>query len=229
MSVRPHGLYPILGDRNLSLGELPDAASALAAVGVRVVQLRLKGATDRECFEVQRSVSARLAEWDGLLVVNDRADLAHLLQREARAAGRRHAVGLHLGQTDLPPSIARAIVGPEVVIGCSTHDLAQLARALAEPVDHVAFGPVFPTRTKDDPDPTVGLARLAEAAAIAHARGMPLVAIGGIDAGTAAEVVRAGADAIAVIAALGGLDGLAERASALIAAAGRDHATRSQA
>lgn len=228
MSARPHGLYPILCDRDMALGELADAASALAAVGVGVMQLRLKRASDRECFEVQRTVSARLAGWDGLLVVNDRADLAHLLQREARAAGRRHAVGLHLGQTDLPPSIARAIVGPEVTIGCSTHDLAQLAAALVEPVDHVAFGPVFATRTKDDPDPTVGLARLAEAAAITHARGLPLVAIGGIDAGTAAEVVRAGADAFAVIAALGGLDGLAERARALIAAAGPARATRSE-
>jgi len=218
MTPRVHGLYPILGAPLLRPADLPAAAAALADLGVGAVQLRLKDLPDRECLEVQRSVSARLAAWPGVLVVNDRADLAHLLSREARAADRRHAVGLHLGQTDLPPAVARTIVGADVVIGLSTHDLVQLRAALAEPVDHVAFGPVFSTSTKVNPDPTVGLALLAEAAALAHARGLPLVAIGGIDEGTAAEVIRAGADAVAVISALGGPDELAQRARRLIGA-----------
>ena len=216
----PRGLYPILGDRHLTAAELPEAAAELAAAGVGTLQLRLKALSDRECLEVQRSVSARLADWEGTLVVNDRADLARILHDEVRAAGRRHAVGLHLGQTDLPPRMARAIVGPDVAIGYSTHDLDQLRAAEGEPVDHLAFGPVFATTTKDDADPTVGLALLAEDARTAHARGLTLVAIGGIDHTNARDVLGHGADAIAVVSALGGLAGLGARARALIAITG---------
>jgi len=114
--------------------------------------------------------------------------------------GGRLRWGLHLGQADLPPAAARPLVGPGAWIGLSTHDPAQLARATADPeVDVVALGPIFPTASKERPDPPVGLAGLAQARATT---GKPLVAIGGINRGNIARVLAAGADAAAVLGAV---------------------------
>jgi thiamine-phosphate pyrophosphorylase len=126
------------------------------------------------------------------LIVNDRADIARL-------AG---AAGVHVGQDDLPPQAARRIAGPERIVGVSTHTTAQLDAAVREPVDYVAIGPVFGTASKATGYDAVGLAMVEQAAARAHARGLQVVAIGGITLDRAADVVRAGADAVAVISDL---------------------------
>ena len=223
-------LYPILTEKLLAPEDFPDAAATLADLGVALIQLRLKSLGDGAAVGVHEAVADRLARWPGTIVVNDRADLAHLLAEHSRAQGHAHRIGLHLGQTDLPPLHARAIVGDAVAIGLSTHNLEQLRAALEEPVDHVAFGPVFQTGTKDNPDPIVGLALLAQAATLArtHARPRPLVAIGGIDASTVAAVLSAGATSIAVIGALfeGGPEHVRDRVASL-AAAVRNDPTRS--
>jgi thiamine-phosphate pyrophosphorylase len=197
------GLYPLLSEGTLPLsGEadvsaFAETASVLASSGVSVMQLRLKRAPDALRLATQRAIQAAVAGWHGLLVIDDRADLAAIAQRERGAHGPR--IGLHLGQTDLPPAAARRVVGPEVLIGLSTHDLAQVEAAEHEPVDYLGFGPVFPTRTKENPDPVVGLELLAEAARRAA---RPVVAIGGIGAAQLPEVRQAGASAAAVVALL---------------------------
>lgn len=126
-----------------------------------------------------------------LFVINDRADVARLLD-----------AGLHVGQDDLPPAEARRLIGPDAVLGLSTHNPAQFRAALMEPVDYVAFGPIFPTATKENPDPVVGLGLLPELAEQARRSGRPLVAIGGITRARAHEVLAAGADSLAVISDL---------------------------
>ena len=211
------GLYPLLSEGRQPLSgphevaAFAEAASVLALAGVRVLQLRLKASSDGLRLLTQRALQSALAGWDGLLVIDDRADLAAIGARERAPHGPR--IGLHLGQTDLPPAAARAIVGPDVVIGLSTHDLAQVVAAAGEPVDYLGFGPVFPTRTKIDPDPVVGLGGLAEAV---RASVRPVVAIGGIGLSALPELRRAGAAAAAVVSLLWpdgmvGSEGLAKR------------------
>jgi thiamine-phosphate pyrophosphorylase len=132
-----------------------------------------------------------------LLVVNDRVDVALL-------AG---ADGVHLGQDDLRPEDARRLLPAGALIGVSTHDRAQVEEAAASGADYVAVGPVFATATKERPDPVVGL----ELVRWARGRvGVPLVAIGGITAGRAAEVAAAGADGLAVVSAIAGAPDPAE-------------------
>ena len=120
-----------------------------------------------------------------MLVVNDRADIAALL-----------GAALHLGQDDLPPTDARKILPKPAVIGFSTHDERQVRSAADEPVDYVAFGPVFPTASKENPDPVTGLDQLRRMRALTN---RPLVAIGGITLENAEEALAAGADSVAVI------------------------------
>lgn len=124
------------------------------------------------------------------LFANDRPDLALLAECD----------GVHVGQDDVPLSEVRRFA-PQLSVGVSTHDPDQLARALEQRPDYVAYGPVYSTRSKAQPDPVVGIAGLAEAARAARARGIPLVAIGGIDCERIAEVAEH-ADAAAVISAL---------------------------
>lgn len=199
------GLYPILTESLVDPHDFVDVAGQLAGAGVSVMQLRFKTTADSEAAALQEAVADRLRDWGGTLVINDRAELAEILWRHVRDAAHQVRVGLHLGQTDLPARVARGVVSDAVAIGVSTHDLEQLAEALAEPPDvvgHVAFGPVFQTHTKHDPDPVVGLEALRSAASLAHQSQRPLVAIGGIGPEDLAAVRAAGADAVAVISGL---------------------------
>jgi thiamine-phosphate pyrophosphorylase len=109
--------------------------------------------------------------------------------------------GVHVGQMDVSPTEARTIVGPERIVGVSTHNRAQLEAADKMPVDYIAFGPVFATSSKLNPDPVVGLAGVREARALTS---KPLVAIGGITLANARTVLDAGADSVAVISAMFG-------------------------
>lgn len=171
--------------------QVEDVARTFADAGVSHVQLRAKSADGRTFLALADRVAAALRGTGATFIVNDRVDIA-------AAVG----AGVHLGQHDLPAVEARRLLGPDAVIGRSTHSPDELARALTEPVSYVAFGPVFVTRTKANPDPVVGLEGLSRAAATAHAAGRPLVAIGGITLTTAPSVVAAGADAVALISAL---------------------------
>ena len=167
-------------------------ARAACAAGAAVVQLRAKRATDREALALAAEIRAATRACGALFLVNDRFDLALV-------AG---ADGVHLGQEDLPPAGIPKALRERLVVGRSTHTLAEARAARDEGVDYVAFGPVFATTSKASAHAARGLVLLREAAeAVAP---LPLVAIGGIDAGNAASVVAAGAAAVAVIAAVAG-------------------------
>jgi thiamine-phosphate pyrophosphorylase len=178
-------LYAIIDPTLLTISEL-DLAESLAGSGVELIQYRNKTASSRQFFEISRQLSSVLGPRGVRLVVNDRPDIALL-------AG---AGGVHVGQDDLSVEDARAICGPDRWVGVSTHTLEQLAAADRTSADYIAFGPIFPTATKKNPDPVVGTELLRKARQMTK---KPLVAIGGITLERAAEVYRAGADSLAVI------------------------------
>jgi thiamine-phosphate pyrophosphorylase len=180
-----------------SFGDCVRLAEALFAGGARLVQVRNKKAGAREFLnQVERILS--FAPSDGRVVVNDRVDVALL-------AG---AAGVHLGQKDLPPAAARQILGPGRIIGFSTHNLEQAVEADSLPVDYIAVGPVFETSTKDNPDPVVGVEKLA---IICLAVKKPVVAIGGITLDNAKAALSAGATSVAVIRDLLAHEDVAQR------------------
>jgi thiamine-phosphate pyrophosphorylase len=185
----PH-VYPIVDTSTLSLLAFRPvhAAAALLEGGARILQFRHKGFWSREVFAEAEEMAALCNSASASFIVNDRADYALLL----------HA-GLHLGQDDLLPTDARAVIGDEPTIGFSTHNPEQMRAALSEPVNYVAFGPVFSTMSKDRPDPTVGLEALRAVRALTERQ---LVAIGGISLENATLCWSAGADSVAVIAAM---------------------------
>lgn len=177
------------------LDRVPAAVAAMAAAGVGWIQLRLKprpadgAVTDAELYRTVEASVAAAAGSGARLWVDDRADLAALFA----------LAGVHVGQRDLPPAAVRRVVGDATWIGASTHDEAELAAAAADPaVDLVAVGPVFATRSKENPDPVVGLDLVRRARA---ATAKPLVAIGGIGEAELPAVLAAGADSAAVLSA----------------------------
>jgi thiamine-phosphate pyrophosphorylase len=183
-------LYPILDTDCLARCgvALSVAAAAFLEGGAGILQIRHKGHWGREIFEAARRVASLAREAGAELVINDRADFAMLL-----------GAGLHVGQDDLPPRECRKLLGSEARIGFSSHNARQLAAAGGEPVDYVAFGPMFPTVSKLNPDPVTGIEELRRLRGLTD---KPLVAIGGITLENAPEVFRAGADSVAVIAGL---------------------------
>jgi thiamine-phosphate pyrophosphorylase len=190
------GLYPVLDSQLLPVSDFAAAARVAVDGGCRQVQLRMKSMSDRDRLEAQRSVMAALAGRGALLVINDRADLARVLMIEAPEGV---AMGLHLGQDDLPPGQARELLGPSVHIALSTHSLAQVEASEREPVDAIAYGPVFSTASKKTLEAEVGLDGLARAVA---ASSRPVIAIGGLDPSRARACLQCGASAAAVISDL---------------------------
>jgi len=187
----PAPLYPIADAGTVPAERLPELAGAFLLAGIRFFQLRVKEGTTRQFVELARAVKVVADRAGAMLIVNDRVDVARLID----------AAGVHLGQEDLDPAGAREILGPGKIIGYSTHNSKQLAAAVRRGcLDYVAYGPIFATRSKERPDPVQGLAGLRQAARDCS---LPLVAIGGITVETIAEVIAAGADAAAVIGALG--------------------------
>jgi thiamine-phosphate pyrophosphorylase len=183
-------LYPILDTATLvnrGIGvEL--AAAAFLEGGARVLQFRHKSTWDRETYRLLSAVAQLCREAGASLIINDRADFAMLF-----------GAGLHIGQDDLPPHDARKLLGPDAVIGYSSHNSPQLCAAAAEPVDYVALGPVFDTSSKQNPDPVVGVAEVGRCRSLLE---KPLVAIGGITMENAVHVLRAGADSLAIVSGL---------------------------
>ena len=189
-------------DARRERGDLAEFADAALAGGVDIIQLRDKGSAGEQQFGALEArdelaaleILAEAAQRHGaLLAVNDRADIA-------RAAG---ADILHLGQDDLPLPVARDIVGPQTVIGRSTHQSGEVARALTEDVDYFCVGPCWPTPTKPGrPAPGLDLVRIV--ADMQSAK--PWFAIGGIDEQRLPEVLAAGASRIVVVRAITAAD-----------------------
>ncbi len=188
LPARPF-LYPIVDAAALGGRSVGDAVRALAEGGARLAQLRAKGLPDRALLRLAQEAASAARASGIALVVNDRADVARL-------AG---ADGVHVGQDDLPPSACRAVLGTGALVGLSTHAAGQVEAGRREPVDYLAVGPIFPTRTKRAPDPVVGVALVRRARALWPG---PLVAIGGLTPENAREIVDAGADGIAVVSAV---------------------------
>lgn len=178
-------LYVIL-DATLLNNSPHDCAQELAAAGVRLMQYRDKSASARDLLQTSRELVSSLKPHGASLIVNDRSDVAAL-------AG---AAGVHVGQDDLSPEQARAVMGKEVWIGISTHSLEQFRRAAVTSADYIAVGPIFATTSKANPDPVVGLELLRQVRTLTD---KPIVAIGGITLDRVASVVAAGADSVAAI------------------------------
>jgi len=164
-----------------------DLAKAFLDGGARFLQIRAKQLASGPFLELCDAVVALAQRVDGMVIVNDRVDLARL----------SGAAGVHVGQDDLAPSLARAQLGEAAVIGYSTHTIGQLEAALAEPATYTAVGPVFGSVTKDTGYDAVGPGLVTSAAHIVPGR--PVVAIGGITLENAPSVIAAGAASVAVI------------------------------
>lgn len=199
----PSRLYAIVDP--LDTGRDPlDLARAMLDGGARLLQLRLKSTPTGAFLATAERLRELTAAAGATFIVNDRADVA-------RACG---ADGVHVGQDDLPIEAARAVLGTAPIIGFSTHSETQLAAARARGADYLAFGPIFATTSKHQADPVVGLERLRTVRGLTNGT---LVAIGGITAATAPAALAAGADAVAVIAALVRAPDVARATAELIA------------
>jgi thiamine-phosphate pyrophosphorylase len=166
-------------------------AMALVQAGVRLLQVRGKTLGAAALLDLSRQV-VDAAGPDGRVIVNDRPDIAVL-------AG---AGGVHVGQDDVAAADARGLLGAGRWVGLSTHTVEQARRALDEPIDYIAIGPVFATGTKNTGYGAIGLDLVAEVSALARPRAVPIVAIGGITLDSAADVIAAGADSVCVISDL---------------------------
>ncbi len=168
---------------------LVDVLRSAAALGVRLFQYRDKQASMNTAYAQTLALRQAATEVGGCLIINDRCDLALAVQAD----------GVHLGQDDLPIADARRLLGPDRLIGLSTHGPAQVLEATALKPDSIGFGPIFSTSTKADHDPVVGLDGLRAARALTT---IPIFAIGGITADRVGDILAAGANGVAVISAI---------------------------
>jgi thiamine-phosphate pyrophosphorylase len=182
-------VYPIT-DTEISGLSHYEQVKRLSEGGAKLIQLREKRASAR-AFHADAAAALQIARSAGVkLLINDRVDIAFALRAD----------GVHLGQEDMPVDAARRILGDNAVIGFSTHNIEQVHEALRLPIDYLAFGPIFPTSSKRNPDPVAGINQLGLVCEVA--RPMPVIAIGGINQTNAPDVLATGANAVAIISAL---------------------------
>uniref|UniRef100_A0A7C1JRZ7 Thiamine-phosphate synthase n=1 Tax=Thermomicrobium roseum TaxID=500 RepID=A0A7C1JRZ7_THERO len=184
----------VITDRTLARGR-PESEIARQAIagGATAIQLRWKTGPLSEALRVGRELRELCSREGVLFVVNDRVDLALALEAD----------GVHVGVTDLPVAETRRLVGDQLVVGFSPETLEQALEAEAAGADYLGVGPVYPTVTKPDAGPAVGLEHVQRIAAAVR---IPVVGIGGITAENAGAVIRAGAVGVAVISAVVGAD-----------------------
>jgi thiamine-phosphate pyrophosphorylase len=206
-------LYAILdATPNRPTDSLLALADSLAKTGVRLIQLRAKHIPPRQFREISRAFIAAAPRYVRT-IINDRPDIASIAK----------AAGVHVGQQDVPVEAAREICPAPQWVGISTHNLEQLRAASDASADYIALGPIFPTSTKENPDPVVGLELIRAARKLTR---KPLVAIGGITIKSASEVFQAGADSVAVISDLLNAPDPAERAREFLSLAAQAIAAR---
>ena len=182
-------LYPVTDVRISGLSHAEQVAQ-FSAGGATLIQLREKHLSPRELYREAEEALCVAHARRARLMINDRVDIALALQAD----------GVHLGQDDLSPSVARSLLGEGAVIGFSTHNVEQAQAAANMPIDYIAIGPIFATATKADPDPVLGLDGVRRVRDVIG--GIPLVAIGGITVATAPALSATGVRAIAAIAEL---------------------------
>ena len=180
----------VLTDREWSRGrDMLSVASAALDGGATVIQLRDKIASTRVLIEEGLALRALTRERGALLIVNDRVDVALAVEAD----------GAHVGQDDMPAGLARQLLGADRILGVSAANMEEAEEAVAGGADYLGVGPIFPSLGKADAGPATGGELLTE---LARRYTTPLVAIGGITAENATEVVRAGACGVAVITAV---------------------------
>jgi thiamine-phosphate pyrophosphorylase len=187
-AVKIHGLYVILDSGILNGRSHLEAAEQVIRAGVKVIQLRDKTLPKKQLLSLAEKLQALCRQKDVLFIINDYLDIALAVRAD----------GLHIGQDDFPFEVARRLLFPEMLLGCSVRTAAEAIEAEAAGADYVAVGAVYPTNTKDDID-VVGVERLREVKKVAKT---PLVAIGGINKNNALETQQAGADSLCVISAV---------------------------
>ena len=181
-------IYPVTCER-LSNGRSDlEVLEGLVAGGAKIVQLREKDMCERDFFRLAEKFRERTARAGMLLIINDRVDVA-------LAVG---ADGVHLGQEDFPVPAARKI-GPELLIGASSHDLEEAIRAQEEGADYVNIGPIFPTGTKEGIEHFLGPDEITK---IASNLSIPFTVMGGIKESNVSRVLAAGATKVAVVTAI---------------------------
>jgi thiamine-phosphate pyrophosphorylase len=183
------GLYIILDPSVWPARPLVEVLTVAAEAGAFLFQYRNKAASMKDAYVEALALRQAAAQAGVLFIVNDRCDLALAVDAD----------GVHLGQGDLPIDSARKVMGPDKLIGISTHNPDQVRKATAGKPDYLGFGPIFTPGSKQDHDPVVGLEGLR---AMIGLTSLPVFAIGGIQLGQAGEVMRAGAKGVAVISAI---------------------------
>ena len=196
----PRRLLCVITDEHADPVEL--ARQALEG-GAGMVQLRRKSASGRDLFHWALRIQELCREQEALFIINDRVDIALAMIAD----------GVHLGQQDLPAAAARALLGPDAIIGVSVSCEEEAAKAAEDGASYIGVGHIFPTFSKDKPTPPIGTAAIRP---IRNAAQLPVIAIGGIDHDNAAEVIRAGASGIAVISAVSDSDDPAAAARELV-------------
>lgn len=203
-----YSLYVIVGEEFTRGRPLGEVVAAAVAGGASVIQLREKDCPIRRLIAAGQELRKVTREKGAVLIINDRVDVALAVEAD----------GVHLGQDDLPLAVARQILGPEKVIGISTHSLQEALLAQEQGADYIGVGPIYATKTKESAVSPVGLELLQQMTGKIH---IPKVAIGGITARNASAVVRAGADGVAVITAVASAPDVREAAFAIGAAVRR--------
>lgn len=188
-------VYAILDADACRLRDLAprDVLEAWLGAGISLLQVRGKSLSTRELVNLS-ALAVSVSRGRARIIINDRADIAKVVGAD----------GVHVGQDDLPPEAARALLGPDAIIGLSTHSLAQAQAALTSPVSYLAVGPVFQTGSKVSDYEALGTGVVADVCALARPLALPVVAIGGITVETAASVRACGVTAVCAIGALMG-------------------------
>lgn len=195
-------LYVITGSAFLKGRRLEDVIRQAIGGGADCIQLREKEATSRELLEMAVLLRRITRETDIRFIVNDRVDIALAADAD----------GVHLGQDDLPIAVARKLLGPEKIIGISTHSVQEAIAAEQAGADYIGLGPIHPTQTKLDAEPVIGVEGVRE---VRRHVSIPIVAIGGIKQPDVAEIIRAGANGVAVISAIIGANDVYAAAAAM--------------
>jgi thiamine-phosphate pyrophosphorylase len=182
-------IYPITDVRLAKISHVRQVEKLIEG-GAEIIQLREKYASPREFYESAKNALDVARRHNVKIIINDRVDIAQALGAD----------GVHLGQDDLPPEYVRKILGEKAVIGFSTHNIEQAILAIKLPVNYLAIGPVFATKTKENPDDVVGIEGVEK---VREAIGdFPLIAIGGINSENFRDALNAGADSVAIISDL---------------------------
>lgn len=183
-------IYPLLSHPPFDLDELEPLARSLLAQGINRLQLRIKNQSSDQIKTQAQKILNLKSDFDFEFILNDDPYLARELNVD----------GVHLGQSDMKVNQAREILGPDKIIGLSTHSLEQARAAFELPIDYIAVGAIFPSPTKNNSDhPIVGLETLSR---IVLESPHPVVAIGGIDSSNRDSVLKTGVDQVALISGL---------------------------